>query len=130
MKEVRAFLLSPVIAAISGAFVSWASGGFPRPIPVAIFYLLQLYAAQLIFGVAIRACLFRSGRTSALNLALGGTFMTGIPSLVYLAWAVSEHPGSAPRAAVVLVLWSLLGTLTGLSYWWLARPSSKPRITV
>lgn len=130
MKEVRAFLLSPVIAAISGATVSWASGGFPRPIPVAIFYLLQLYAAQLVFGVAIRAYLFRTGRTSALNLGLGGTAMTGIPSLVYLAWAVSKHPGSAPSAAVVLALWSLLGTLTGLSYWWLARPSPKARITV
>ena len=71
MKEVRAFLVSPIPAAILGAFVSWASGGFPRPASVAVFYLLLLYAAQLLLGVTIRAYLLRTNRRSATSFALG-----------------------------------------------------------
>jgi hypothetical protein len=128
VKELRAFLLSPIPAAILGAIVSWASGGFPRPVSVAVFYLFQLYAAQLLFGVAIRAYLLRSNRQSAASFALGGTAMTGIPAIAYLAWATVQNPSSASRAAVVLVLWLLMGALTGLSYWRLAH--SKAPATV
>lgn len=130
MKELPAFLLSPVPAAIFGAIVSWASGGFPRPISVAVFYLLLLYAAQLLFGVAIRAHLLRSKRSSAASFALGGTAMTGFPSIAYLAWATSQNPDPSSSAAVVLVLWLLLGAVTGLSYWRLARIGSKAPTTV
>jgi len=125
MKEVRAFLLSPIPAAILGAIVSWASGGFPRPVSVAIFYLLQLYAAQLLLGVAIRAFLLRMNRRSATSFVLGGMAMTGIPSVPYLAWAVAQNPSSSSRGVVVLVLWLFLGGLTGLSYWRLTRPVTK-----
>jgi len=122
MKEVRAFLLSPIPAAILGAIVSWASGGFPRPVSVAIFYLLLLYALQLLFGVAVRAFLLRTNRRSATNFAFGGMVMTGIPSVAYLAWAVARNPDSFSKGVFVLVLWLLLGGLTGLSYWRLGRP--------
>jgi len=123
MKEVRAFLLSPIPAAILGAIVSWASGGFPRPVSVAIFYLLLLYAAQLLLGVAIRAFLLRTGRRSATSFAFGGMAMTCIPSAAYLAWAAAQEPNSSSRAVVVLVLWLVLGCLTGLANWRLTRPA-------
>ena len=129
MKEVRAFFLSPIPAAILGAIVSWASGGSPRPEPVAILYLLLLYAAQLLFGVAIRAFLLTTRRGSATSFLFGGMVMTGIPSVPYLAWAAARHPESWPDAIFVLVLWLLLGGLTGLSYWHLARPAAKPPVT-
>jgi hypothetical protein len=125
MKELRSFLLSPIPAAILGAIVSTATGGFPRPVSVAVFYLLLLYAAQLLFGIAIRAFLRRTNRRSASSFALGGTAMTGIPTIPYLVWATAQNPASSSSAAVVLVLWLLLGALTGLSYWRLARPRSK-----
>lgn len=123
VKELRAFLLSPVAAAILGAIVSWASGGFPRPISVAIFYLLQLYVAQLLFGVAIRAFLLKTNRRSIINFFFGGIVMTGVPSAAYLAWAASQNPNSVSKAVVVLLLWMLLGGLTGLAYWRLTRPA-------
>lgn len=128
MKEVRAFLLSPLPAAIVGAVVSYASGAFPRPVSVAIFYVLLLYGAQLLFGVAVRTFLLRTKRRSATNFVVGGMVMTGIPSVAYLAWAVAQHPGSLSKGVAVLVLWLLLGGLTGLSYWRLARPAAEPAI--
>ncbi len=121
MKEVRAFLLSPIPAAILGAIVSWASGGFPRPVSVAIFYLLQLYAAQLLLGMIIRAFLLRTNRRSAANFIVGGMVMTGIPSAAYLAWATAQHPASSSKAVVVFVLWTFLGGMTGLAYRRLTR---------
>lgn len=124
MKEVRGFLLAPIPAAILGAIVSWASGGFPQPVSVAVFYLLLLYAAQLLFGVAIRTYLLRSQRCSATSFALGGTAMTGIPSVPYLAWATTQSPEASSTAALVLVLWLFLGALTGLSYWRLTHHGS------
>ncbi|HUE80095.1 MAG TPA: hypothetical protein VMN38_10745 [Sphingomicrobium sp.] len=125
MKALPAFLLSPIPAAILGATVSWASGGFPRPVSIAVFYLLLLCGAQLVFGIAIRAYLIKSNRQSAASFALGGTAMTGIPAIAYLAWAITQNPNPSSSAFIVLVLWSLLGTLTGLAYWLLTRPHSE-----
>jgi hypothetical protein len=130
MKELRAFVLSPIPPAILGAIVSWASGGFPRPISVAVFYVLLLYAAQLLFGIAIRAYLLRSHRWSAASFAVGGTVMTGTPAVPYLAWVITQDPQSSARAAAVLVLWLVLGATTGLAYWWLARPGTKATATI
>ena len=125
MKQLGAFLLSPIPAAVLGAIVSWATGGFPRPVSLAIFYLLLLYAVQLLFGIAIRAFLLRSNRLSAASFAFGGAAMTGIPAMGFFAWAMVPHPDSSVRAVAVLVLWILLGALTGLSYWGLARPAAR-----
>ncbi len=129
MKELRAFLLSPIPAAILGAFVSWASGGFPRPVSIAIFYLLLLYAAQLLFGVAVRAFLLRTNRRLATNYIFGGMAMTGIPSVPYLAWAAAQNLNPLWTGVVVLVLWLILGGLTGLAYWRLTRPVTRTPAT-
>jgi fucose 4-O-acetylase-like acetyltransferase len=130
MKEFRLFLLSPVPAAMLGAIISQATGGFPRPVSVAVFYLLLLYGAQLLFGVAIRAYLQKANRRSALSFAIGGTAMTGIPATPYLLWATAQNPGSSSNMAFVLVLWLLFGALTGLVYWRLARPGPKNTATL
>jgi hypothetical protein len=98
MKAFPAFLTSPIPAAILGATVSWASGGYPRPVSVAVFYLLLLYGAQLVFGIAIRAYLLRSNRQSAASFALGGTAMTGVPAIAYLARLPSSDPGGRGEA--------------------------------
>lgn len=125
MRQLRAFLLSPLPAAILGSIVSYASGGYPRPVSLAIFYLLLLYAAQLLFGVAIRAFLLKANRVYATDFALGGIAMTGMPSAPYLAWAVTKNPGAASSAVFALVLALMLGAVTGLSYWLVARPVAK-----
>jgi peptidoglycan/LPS O-acetylase OafA/YrhL len=129
MRELRAFVLSPIPAAVLGAVVSWASGGFPRPLSVAVFYLLLLYPAQLLFGIALRAVLLRRNRRSASSFVAGGAAMTGIPSSAYLVWATSVNSGPWSSAVVVFLLWLLLGALTGLTYWRLARPASKAPAT-
>ena len=125
MKELRAFLLSPIPAAILGAIVSWASGGFPRPVSIAIFYLLLLYAAQLLFGVAVRAFLLRTNRRSAMSYIFGGMAMTSIPSVPYVAWAAAQNLNPLWTGIAVLVLWLILGGLTGLAYWRLTRSAIK-----
>lgn len=91
MREVRAFLLAPVPAAILGAIVYKASGDFTRLLWVAIGYVWLLYAVQLLFGLAVRAFLLRTGRRAAFHFAIGGTVMTGIPSLPFLAWDVAQN---------------------------------------
>ncbi|RZF64926.1 hypothetical protein EWE75_08670 [Sphingomonas populi] len=125
MKEIRAFLLSPVPAALLGALVSWATGGFPRPISIAVFYLLLLYIAQLLFGLAVRAFLINKMRKSPVDFAFGGAVMTGIPSITYLLWATIQREAHWAQGIEVLAVWLVLGALTGLSYWRLSRPSVK-----
>ncbi|WP_162237447.1 hypothetical protein [Sphingobium sp. Leaf26] len=125
--NLRAFFLAPVPAAIIGGIVSWATGGFPRPIPVAIFYLFLLYGTQIILGLIIRAFLLRTNRRSPIQFGMGGLFMTGVPSALYLVWATTKHPASSANALFVFALWSVLGAMTGLCYWFLAqRHHGKP----
>jgi heme A synthase len=119
--KIGAFFLAPVPAAIIGALVSWASGGFPRPVSVAIFYLLLLYGTQIIFGLAICAYLLRTNRRSVMQFGIGGLLMTSIPAALYLAWATAKHSAPAANALFVFALWSALGALTGLCYWFLAQ---------
>lgn len=121
MMKLGAFFLAPVPAAIVGAIVSWASGGFPRPVPVAIFYLLLLYGTQIVFGLAICAYLLRTNRRSLMQFGIGGLLMTSIPAALYLTWATAKHPSPAANALFVFALWSVLGAMTGLSYWFLAQ---------
>ena len=122
--KLGAFFLAPVPAAIVGALVSWVSGGFPRPVSVAIFYLLLLYGTQIIFGLAICAYLQRTNRQSLMGFAIGGLLMTSIPAALYLVWATAKHPAPAASAFFVFALWSALGAITGLCYCFLARRRS------
>lgn len=126
MNRAGAFLLAPVPASIIGAAVSWASRGWPRPDSLFVFYLLALYAAQLLFGIAIRAALLRSGLRSAASFAVGGIVMIALPTVPYVLWAVSEHPDQRASAPIVLALWLLMGGITGLTAWFLARPTAPP----
>jgi len=129
MREVRAFLLAPLPAAILGAIVYKASGDFTRFVAIAIVYLLVLYAVQLLFGLAVRAFLLRTGRRAAFHFAIGGTVMTGIPSLPFLAWDVARNAMLWSAATGVLVIWLMLGTVTGLAYGWLALALVDPLAT-
>jgi hypothetical protein len=122
MNRVGAFLLAPVPAAIVGAAVSWGSGGFPRPVSIFVFYLLVIYAAQLLFGLAIRAFLLRTGRSSATAFALGGTLMIALPAVPFVVWATAEHPHQLAKAPFVLALFLLMGAITGASAWLLTQP--------
>ena len=124
MNRVGAFFVVPIPAALLGGTVSWASGGFPRPLSMILFYLLLLYAAQLLFGLAIRAFLLRAGKATALGFTLGGTAMIAVPAVPYLLWAVGRHPHQLATAPVLLVLWLLCGAITGLTFWFLTRRKS------
>lgn len=122
MKPAGAFFLAPLPAAILGAFVSWASGGHPRPVSVAVFYLLLLYAAQLAFGLAIRAFLLKRRKRAAESFALGGAVMVALPAVPYVARGVTLRPDSLGTGIVLLFLWILMGAMTGISHWLLVRP--------
>jgi hypothetical protein len=114
IRRVAAFLLAPVPASLLGEIVASASGGFPPPDSVFFYYLLLLYAAQMLFGLPIRAFLLRAGRISAVGAALGGAAM--------IAWVVATHPNQLAEAPAVLALWLLMGAVTGLTAWLLTRP--------
>lgn len=122
MGFIRAFFLAPFPAAVIIAFISVASGADPRLASVLFFYLLLLYAVQLTIGAAIAAFLIRTDRVAARQFALGGLAMTGIPTALYLVWALALQPGAAAQAFTIFVLWSLLGSLTGVCFWWIAQP--------
>ena len=128
MIKLRAFLLSPLPAAVLGGLVSWASGGFPRPVSIAVFYLLALYALQLVFGLAIYAWLQRTGRQSLGAFACGGLMMVAIPAVPYMVWANVVRPqNTLELTVIVLGLWLLLGAITGATYWKLSViPEGRP----
>ena len=126
MNRAAAFLLAPVPAAVVGGTVSWATGGWPRPVSLMLFYLLLLYAAQLLFGLAIRTFLLRSGNGTALGFALGGALMIALPAVPYVIWGVSRHPHQLASAPFVLTLWVVMGAITGLTAWFLTRTRAPP----
>ncbi|HEX8192440.1 MAG TPA: hypothetical protein VF552_06025, partial [Allosphingosinicella sp.] len=125
MNRVGAFLLAPVPAALFGGAVSWASGGWPRPVSLILFYLLMLWAAMLLVGLAIRALLLRAGKGGAIGFTLGGALMIALPAVPYILSAVARHPGQRDSAPVVLGLWIAMGALTGLTAWLLSRERPK-----
>ena len=55
--------------------------------------------------------------------------MTGIPSLPFLAWDVAQNSISLSNALAVLVIWLMLGALTGLAYGCLALAVIDPSAT-
>ena len=122
IRRVAAFLLAPVPASLLGEIVASASGGFPPPDSVFFYYLLLLYAAQMLFGLPIRAFLLRAGRISAVGAALGGAAMIALPAVPFVAWVVATHPNQLAEAPAVLALWLLMGAVTGLTAWLLTRP--------
>lgn len=121
MTRSGAFFLAPVPAALFGAAVSSASGAAPRPWVLFLGYLLILYAAQLLFGLPIRALLLRAGRTTAAAFTLGGIVMIALPVVPYLIWAVDRHPHQLRSVPFVLILFLTCGALTGLIAWHLMR---------
>lgn len=121
MNRVGAFLLAPVPAAIFGASVSWVSGGWPRPVSIFVLYLLLIYAAQLLFGLAIGRFLLRKGRRSALGFALAGVLMIAVPAVPYVLWAAARNPDQLASAPLVLALWLLMGGITGFTAWLLTQ---------
>lgn len=126
MNNFGAFLLAPFPAAVLGAAISFFTGGFPRPVSVLLFYLLIFYAAQLLFGIAIRLWLRRRSSTAAGSFALGGLLMIALPAIPYLGWAATLK-GQYASAIYFMALLLACGALIGLTYWWLTRPDvAKP----
>jgi peptidoglycan/LPS O-acetylase OafA/YrhL len=121
MNRIVTFALAPIPAAALGGFVSWATGGHPRPVSVAVFYLLQLYALQLILGLAIYAWLRRTGRKSILSFTVGGLFMVAVVAVPYLVWASSKPENALGHTGAVLGLWLILGAITGAMAWLLLQ---------
>lgn len=126
MNRIGAFFLAPLPAAAIGASVSWASGGWPRLDTLFVGYTLVIYAAQLLFGLAIAALLLRKGRGSPGGFALGGALMIALPAVPYLFWSVDRNPHQQALAPTLLALWLLMGALTGLTAWCLIRREAKP----
>jgi len=121
MNRVGLFFLAPIPAAVVGAAVSWVTGGHPRPVSVGVFYLLQLYALQLIFGLAIAAWLRRTRRQSIGYFAGGGLVMVAVVAVPYLIWASSRPENTVSRVVIVLCVWLALGAITGVTAWTLMR---------
>lgn len=128
MNRIAAFVLAPVPAAALGGFTSWATGAFPRPFSVAAFYLLQLYALELIFGLVIYAYLRRTGRNTMNWFSLGGLLMVALAGIPYLAWASSKAGNTLVRTGVVLSLWLAFGAITGATAWLLLRRGASASI--
>lgn len=129
MNRVSAFVVAPVPAAVVGGTVAWTSGSAPRLDAVIFFYLLLLYAFQLLFGLALVALLVRAGKAGAIGFTLAGIAMVAIPAVPYILWSVARHPDLGALAPNVLGLWLAMGALDGLAVWLLTgrgRPPQPP----
>lgn len=121
MNRIAIFVLAPVMAAAVGGLLSWATGAHARGVSVAVFYLLQLYVLQLLFGVAIHAWLRRTGRLSLASSAIGGMAMVAVVAVPYLMWASFRPENTPVRSVIVLIIWLTLGGITGISAFVLSR---------
>lgn len=126
MIRVIVFLLAPLPAAAIGGLVSWGTGAHAHGVSVAVFYLLQLYVLQLLFGLAIHSWLRRRGHRSIMSFALGGAAMVAVVAVPYLLWASVTAGNSASQTSLVLLLWLGLGAITGASAWSLGRHGQSP----
>lgn len=115
MNRAAIFLLAPLPAAVIGGLLSFGAGAHPRAVSVAVFYVLQLYLLQLLFGVAIHAWLRRTGRLSLGWSAIGGMTMVAVVAVPYLMWASIEAENMAGRTVIVLIIWLTLGAITGVT---------------
>lgn len=125
MKEIGKFLLSPLPAAVAAGCVSAATGAFPRPLSIIIFFCLLLYVAQLVLGIPIRLLLMRWNFTSVASHAVGGFAMTVIPTAPYALWAMGQQGYAISFVATFIWLMGCYGALTGFCYWLLARPDRR-----
>ena len=125
MNRIVVFLLAPLPAAVIGGLVSWGTGAHPRMVSVSVFYLFQLYALQLLFGLAIHAWIRRRGHRSIMSCAMGGAAMVAIVAVPYLLWASVTAGNSASRMMLVLLLWLALGAITGATAWALGRQGTQ-----
>jgi hypothetical protein len=127
MKRLFVFLLAPIPAAITGGLISWVTGAHPRGGSIAIFYLLQLYALQLVSGLAIYGMLRRSGRNSLAAFALGGLAMVAVIAVPYMAWAITLPDNTAANTVAVLLIWLAFGAITGITARLLLNRTAAPR---
>lgn len=109
-----AFLLAPVPA----AFLTFLLGiATPRWFSLPLF-LLVLWALQLIVGLPIRWLQACRGEVGLWRHTLAGCVMIGLPSAAYLLWhLVNREPGNYSGAMGMQVLMTVLGAMTGASYW-------------
>lgn len=113
-----AFVLAPIPAALVPALFSIAR----RPFTTFLVFLLILWAAQLVFGVAFRWFLARRGRLDWRTQILVGGAMTGLPTAAILAWGLVEPGRITPAIALAIqVFMMILGGVTGLFHWLLIR---------
>jgi hypothetical protein len=77
--------------------------------------LLQLYALQLVSGLAIYGMLRRSGRNSLADFALGGLAMVAVIAVPYMAWAITLPDNTAANTVAVLLIWLAFGAITGIT---------------
>ena len=125
MRELVAFLIAPIPAAALGGLLLWGGNSIALLIWLAASCLLLLYAAQLIVGAAVWAFLRRTGRCSATSFVIGGTVMTGLSAIAYMAWAIFgagvQFSGQEKEGANLLLASLVLGGITGLCFWQLTR---------
>lgn len=118
MNPFWAFVLAPIPAALLTVLLGIAK---PRWFALLLF-LPALWTMQLIVGLPIRWLQRRRGEVDLWRHTLAGAVMIGLPSAAFLLWhLIVEEPGNFAGVMAMQILMTILGAMTGASYWLLVR---------
>lgn len=124
MRPSAAFLLAPVPAAALMAPLIASDSLDHNPLPFFAYFLLLLWGTQLIFAAPMRWLQTRRHRAlSVVGDTIIGLIAGGLPALGYGLWLSSfyHRPGMPIIAAVFVVLFAIMGAMTGLTHGLLRR---------
>lgn len=120
VRTVIAFLAAPMVPALLSGWFGFMNGTYH---PLAIFILVcgGLYVLQAIVGVPAYLVLGRVKQHGIWVYALLGFAGTALPFLVYGSMRDLGSVG-AGQAAYVICFVGLLGAISAVIFWLLARP--------
>jgi hypothetical protein len=119
-RTIIAFLAAPLVPALLTGWFGFMNGTYH---PLAIFVLVCgcLYVLQAIVGVPAYLLLGRVRQHRIWTYALLGFAGAALPFLVYGSMRDLDRVG-AGQAAYVIVFVGLLGAISAVIFWLLARP--------
>jgi heme/copper-type cytochrome/quinol oxidase subunit 4 len=123
MRTLIAFFGAPVIPAIIAAWVVHLNHTY-TPLNMFVFICLVFYALQVVIGVPAYMFMSRKNLHRAWIYLLLSCFSVALPLLLLFIWRHTEK-GYGLAEYVLLCYPALLGAVTGIMFWVLARPDKR-----
>jgi len=130
LRNIYAFLVAPFPAATLMALrvAAWprpGGGVFEHPASMFVTISLFFYIVGVVLGIPLFLWLRRRGGASLRTCAFTGALITLIGIGLPAAWAVAHGQRAGPEIVFGILIYGVLGLLTGAMFWLIARPDRR-----